>query len=174
VTEKLPTRDECLEILRSSGCSNQVIAHCMAVEEVAVKIARRTNCDMDLVSSGALLHDIGRARTHGIKHAVEGGNLVRELGLPESIIRIIERHVGAGISKGEACLLGLPERDYIPNTLEEKIVAHADNLINENMKRPVEEIVKQLQSLGYSEAAGKIEALHRELSEICKIDLDLI
>jgi uncharacterized protein (TIGR00295 family) len=174
VTEKLPTRDECIEILKNSGCSDQVIAHCRAVEGIAVNIAKRAHCDMDMVSIGALLHDIGRARTHGIKHAVEGGNLARELGLPERIILIIERHIGAGISKDEALDLGLPGRDYIPATLEEKIVAHADNLIRENKKRPVEDIVKQFQSRGYLEAAGKIATLHKELSEICKIDLDLI
>ena len=46
------------------------------------------------------------------------------------MLNIIERHIGAGITKEEAKSLGLPERSYMPQTLEEKIVAHADNLIS--------------------------------------------
>ena len=45
------------------------------------------------------------------------------------ISEIIKRHIGAGISKEEARALGLPEDDYFPRSLEEKIVAHADNLV---------------------------------------------
>lgn len=44
-------------------------------------------------------------------------------------MNIIERHVGAGIPEKEAHELGLPEGHYIPETLEEKIVAYADKLV---------------------------------------------
>ncbi|MDO5846422.1 MAG: phosphohydrolase, partial [Methanocorpusculum sp.] len=37
-------------------------------------------------------------------------------------------HTGAGLSEDDCVLLGLPPADCVPKTLEEKIVAHADNL----------------------------------------------
>lgn len=174
MAEALPTREECLVLLKNSGCDENVVRHCQAVEELAVRIAERANADKNLVSVASLLHDIGRATTHGIKHAVEGANIARRLGLPESVILIIERHIGAGITKIEARKLGLPAKDYMPITLEEKIVAHADNLIEEDKKRPVKEVVQRFEELGYKNVAEKILLLHKELSEICGIDLDRI
>ncbi len=78
---------------------------------------------------GAMLHDIGRSRTHDIRHAQCGADLVREMGLGEDLARIVECHTGAGLTADECTLLGLSPRDCIPATTEEKIVTHADNLI---------------------------------------------
>jgi len=174
MNEALPTRDQCLDLLTKSGCDELVLRHCQAVEELALRIARLTKGNEELVSVGALLHDIGRGRTHGIDHAVEGAKMARELGLCESVVLIIERHIGAGLSKDEAQKNGLPERDYVPRTLEEKIVSHADNLIEDNKKRKLREIMKQFEDLGYESVAVRIQKLHRELSEVCGIDLDLV
>ena len=85
--------------------------------------------DLSLVEAGAMLHDIGRSKTHDIDHAVVGGKIVRELGIHESVAKIVDRHIGAGIPEGEAVELGLPPGQYIPETLEEKIVCYADKLI---------------------------------------------
>ena len=120
--------------MREEGCSDDVIEHCIAVERLAMGIARHCTTDVEtlaLVSRGALLHDIGRSRTHGIMHAVEGAALLRARGMEESITRIVERHIGAGLTSEEAAALGLPRKDYMPTTLAEKIVSQADNLIEE-------------------------------------------
>ncbi len=92
-------------------------------------IFRGHNVDIRLVESGALLHDIGRSRSHEVDHAAKGVEIAREMGLPERLVHIIERHVGAGIPDDEAKALGLPEGHYVPETLEEKIVSYADKLI---------------------------------------------
>lgn len=110
-----------IEILKKAGCSERVIEHCVAVCKKAVEIASKIDgVDLELVRIGALLHDIGRSKTHGVEHGVVGGKIARELGFSDKIVRIIERHVGAGIPKEEAIKLGLPPKDYIPETLEEK------------------------------------------------------
>ena len=115
--------------LKRVGCPEHVIEHCKAVCRLAEEMAERCeeDVDLDLVRTGALLHDIGRARTHGIDHAVVGANIASELGYPEEVVRIIERHIGAGIPKEEAEKLGLPPKDYVPEALEEKVEAHAGN-----------------------------------------------
>jgi uncharacterized protein len=103
----------------------------MAVSRAAVALAGRVRAvpvDVELVRVGALLHDIGRSRTHDIGHALAGVEIGKQLGLPGAVLDIIERHIGAGISAREAVRLGLPEKDYLPLTPEEKIVSYADNL----------------------------------------------
>lgn len=123
--------EEAVEILRKAGCEENVIEHCLAVRSMALSIADRCRIplDRDLLEKGAILHDLGRCRTHAITHVSEGARLARDYGLPVEIERIIERHIGAGLTADEAMTLGLPPRGYMPVTPEEKIVAHADNLI---------------------------------------------
>ena len=120
-----------IELLKKENTPENVIDHCIAVCKKAMKIAANfDNADEDLIRKGALLHDIGRSKTHGITHAIEGVEIAKKYGYSQEVLNIIERHIGAGITKEEAAELGLPERSYIPQTLEEKIVAHADNLIS--------------------------------------------
>ena len=168
----LPTPDECLHLLRIYGCSDSVINHCLAVRDLAVKIASYTDANIALVEVGALLHDIGRGKTHGITHAIEGADIARSLDLPPEIVNIIERHLGAGIPKQEAVTIGLPDKDYLPVTLEEKIVTHADNLIEDNKKVPISLEIKKAENKQKYSYAKRLRLLHDELSQICGIDLD--
>jgi uncharacterized protein len=121
-----------VNILIKAGCSADVVAHCRKVSRVAVSLVDRLRdpVDRELVRLGGLFHDIGRSRTHDIGHAIAGVEIGRSLGFSEHLLRIIERHVGAGITASEAVRLGLPAQDYLPLTREEKIVSYADNLIS--------------------------------------------
>jgi len=111
-----------------------VVEHCLNVTRLALEMAERlrgkgVEVDVRLVEVGALLHDIGRGVTHEVDHAAVGGRMVRDMGLPEAVARIVDRHVGGGIPRAEARRLRLPKGVYVPETLEEKIVAYADKLI---------------------------------------------
>ncbi len=120
----------CEDLLHDAGCSKKVIAHCRAVRDVACRYAAHNpQTNFHLVEHGAMLHDIGRSRTHDIRHAQCGADLVRSMGLGEDIARIVECHTGAGLTADECTLLGLSPRDCMPRTTEEKIITHADNLI---------------------------------------------
>jgi uncharacterized protein (TIGR00295 family) len=186
-----PTGDECIAILRRAGCSGKVIEHLRMTERIAVAIAQkiierceattpqdderamcRVYVDLELVRAGALLHDIGRGRTHGIRHAVAGAELARDLGLPEELQLIIERHIGAGVERQEAERLGLPPKDYLPLTIEEKIVAHADNLTGPGGKIKLAEALHDLERKGAAHVVPRMEALHRDLSALCGVDID--
>jgi len=109
---------------------SDIVEHSLMVSNKAIKIGNALKrkgykINLELLRLGALLHDIGRAKTNSVKHGFEGGKILRELGCPK-LARIAECHVGAGIPKDEARELGLPEKDFLPQTLEEKIVAYAD------------------------------------------------
>jgi uncharacterized protein len=117
-------------MLRDAGCDPSVIAHCHAVTDYALDLAGTSPLiNRELLEEGAMLHDIGRGTSHSIVHAQAGADLCRTLGLSEEVARIIECHTGAGISADECTLLGLLPRDCIPHTIEERIVAHVDNLM---------------------------------------------
>lgn len=172
--KSIPTPKECIFFLKKSGCSEEVIRHCRAVRDVAIRIAKKAHADLDLVEAGALLHDIGRSKTHDISHAVEGVKIAKELGLPDILINIIKRHIGAGLESEEAKQLGLPAKDYIPETLEEKIVCHADSLVDNNKKQKIEKTIEKVLLEGHKEYARRLVSLHKELSDICGIDVNNI
>lgn len=118
------------DLLHEAGCSKKVIAHCRAVRDCSLVYARRNpDADSSLIETASMLHDIGRSTTHSIRHAQAGADLLRSWDLPEDMARIVECHTGAGLTADECTLLGLLARDCMPQTTEEKIVTHADNLI---------------------------------------------
>jgi tRNA (cytidine56-2'-O)-methyltransferase len=168
----IPNPGQCLRLLKEAGCSEEIINHCKAVRKVAIRIAKKAHADIPLVEAGALLHDIGRSKTQGIMHGVEGAKIAQKLGLSISIVNIIERHLGAGIPKEEAAELGLPVKDYMPVTLEEKIVAHADNLIENDREHPIEMEVEKALQKGHPKHAERLMKLHEELSLLCGVDLN--
>ncbi|MDI6642842.1 MAG: TIGR00295 family protein [Candidatus Hodarchaeaceae archaeon] len=166
-------REDALRALREAGCSKEVIWHCLAVERTALSIAKqiRTNghkIDLKLVSRGALLHDIGRTKTHGIMHGVEGARILRNIGL-RGFVRFAECHLGAGIPASEAKELGLPARDFIPRTLEEKVVTYADKLAMGRRRTSYERALEWFRSeLGPKHpAVERFKKLHLEIENLC-------
>jgi uncharacterized protein len=153
--------------LEKLGCPKNVADHCFAVSKKALEIAKRVKFEVSLadIEDGAVLHDIGRCRTNGIRHAVVGAEIARELGAREEVVRVVERHIGAGITRREAAELGLPARDYIPDTPEEKIVAYADNLTLGTKYLSFEESLKKfVELLGKDHPSIKrFTALHMEI-----------
>lgn len=167
---------DAIDLLIRSGCSADVIEHCRAVADYAKKIAinirenaahkgQQVQIDIDAVFLGALLHDIGRSKTHGIGHAVAGAKIALENGLDKKLVKIIERHIGSGIPEEEAKGLGLPEKDYVPVTIEEKIVAHADNLIFGKEIGTIDELILNLRKKKLDERViDRFIVLNNEIS----------
>jgi uncharacterized protein (TIGR00295 family) len=170
----IPNEQQCLDILRSQGTPDRVIKHVCTVTQLAVAIARRCGANVDLVRAGGLLHDVGRSRTHGIRHGVEGEIIARSLSLPEPLVLIIRKHVGAGILPEEAAALGLPDLDYIPSTLEEKIVCHADNLVGDADYMTSSLAYADFVRKGLRDSGERMLVMHRELSEACGTNVDSI
>jgi uncharacterized protein len=170
---KVPTAAEALDLLFATDCPKRVIEHCQMVSRFAVEIAKAFrrkgfNVNVQLVEVSALLHDIGRSKTHKIDHGIIGGEIARTLGLPNSVTQIIERHVGGGIPQEEAEKLGLPAKDYLPQTLEEKIVSYADKRVEGSSTVPIEQTLKTyIASLHENHPAiDRIKKLHEEMVAI--------
>lgn len=170
VEPRLPTRAEALDILVRAGCSKRVIEHCKAVSRFSVRVARAfgikgVEVNIRLVEIGGLLHDIGRSRTHSVDHGPVGEEIARSFGLLQSIVRIIERHVGGGIPKDEARRLGWLAKDYLPETWEEKIVCYADKRVEGLRTVSIEQALGTYKAnLGEGHpAVERIRRLHEEI-----------
>ena len=171
----IPSDRECIEFLIDSGCKKRVIIHCCTVRAVADEISSRiSSANKDLVTAGALLHDIGRAKDHTIFHAYIGSQMLEEYGLPKELVDIVRKHTGAGLDDEDVEEMGLPPGDYMPRTIEEKIVAHADNLVSDNRVVDHNHSVSKLINKGAFRGADRIEFLHMELSDLYGQDLDVM
>ena len=165
----IPDESEALRIHRKYGSAPIIVEHCRAVERVARIIAgelarRGAAVDEKVVQAGALLHDIGRTRIQTVRHGFEGAEILRREGVDDGVVEVVKRHVGAGITREEARKLGLPEGDYEPRTLEQKVVCFADKMIDSNKARPFAEEVKRFARKGHD--VRKLEALKEDLKVV--------
>ncbi len=119
---KIPTRKECIQILKDANVPDKVIAHTIAVSEFSMKvvdIAERNGIQVnrDLVRAGCLLHDIRKVSSK--RHEIDGAEYVKSLGFPE-VASLVRKH---GLSN-------LAHDELVPTTFEEKIVFYADKRVN--------------------------------------------
>lgn len=156
------------DIYEKLDCPEEVIKHCQVVEKRALTLARNFSLqvDMDLIKNGALLHDVGRCQSNDIYHAIVGAKILEKMEFSPELTRIVERHIGAGIPPQEALELGLPPKDYTPRTLEEKIVAHADNLVHNQEEVGLKFVLKKWKKrLGAEHPSlNRLKRLHQEVA----------
>ena len=143
-----------------------LIRHSRDVADRALAVARRhpeLNLDIGFLEEGAMLHDIGIFMTdapsihcHGtdpyIRHGLDGAELMRREGLPRHA-RVCERHTGAGITRLqiESMQLPLPLQDFLPETMEEKVICYADKFFSKSHPdrvRTVEQAAHSLSKFG--------------------------
>ncbi len=126
--------ERCVEAWRPAW-KGSFLEHAVLVHDAAVFLAELFSAeavvDIRILRLGAILHDVGRSQAERVvEHAVRSGEIIREADFPEGAARIAETHIGVGITAEEAVQLGLPPRDYVPQTLEERIVSYVDNLLS--------------------------------------------
>ena len=122
-----------------------LVTHSVLVMKKALAIAvdfqarnPQTEIDLAFIYEAAMLHDIGIYRCHApelfcagseayVRHGLIGCEILESEGLPRHAL-VCERHTGAGISRDDVIrqALPLPRRDYLPESLEEKIICLAD------------------------------------------------
>ena len=119
--------------------------------------------DADFIEEAAMLHDIGIVGCNApgifctgsepyICHGIIGAEMLRSEGYPEHA-RVCERHTGAGITSEEIASqhLPLPQRDYLPETIEEIIICYADKFFSKShpeKEKTYEEAQRSLAKFG--------------------------
>lgn len=143
-----------------------LLRHSQQVARLALSIADRhpeLNIDEDFVREAAMLHDIGifRCDAPGIEcfgtepyicHGRIGAELLRGEGFPDHA-RVCERHTGAGLTKEEILTqhLPLPAQDFLPETIEEKLVCYADKFYSKShldRVKTVDKVERSLEKFG--------------------------
>ncbi len=153
--------------------------HCRQMADKALEITHKKNLLLDpaVVECAAMLHDIGIFMTdapdidcHGqapyIAHGILGAKLLREAGFSDEICNVAERHTGAGIMADEVAAqnLPLPVKDYMPESLLERLVCYADKFYSKSgtmQEKPLTKVRASLMKIS-SETLERFEALHRE------------
>jgi uncharacterized protein len=163
---------------KDSEAYNILVAHSSLVAMKAVELAKKVSHlkpDIQFVKEAAMLHDIGIFLTSakkifcfGDKPYICHGYLGRELLEKEGLSRhalVCERHVGVGFSEKEIVKkkFPLPNRDMIPETIEEKIICVADKFFSKKdllHEKSLEEIKKSLSELD-PKLVKKFEKLYK-------------
>ena len=143
-----------------------LLVHSRAVADKALAIADRhpeLSLDRQFIEEAAMLHDIGifKCDAAGIQcfgtepyicHGRIGAELLRSEGFPRHA-RVCERHTGAGITKAQiiAQNLPLPQQDFLPETMEEKVICYADKFFSKthiDREKTIEQAEKSLSKFG--------------------------
>lgn len=159
-------------------CRGIFILHSRQVADKALEIARRCNLDIPLqtVEAAAMLHDIGIFLTnapdidchgshHYICHGILGAELLRKEGFDESIARVAELHTGAGLTVDDIDRqqLPLPRKDYLPETMLEKLICYADKFFSKSgtMQEKTLEKVRASMARHSSDSLTRFNELHQ-------------
>ena len=143
-----------------------LIVHSQSVAQKALQIVSlhpELNIDRQFVEEAAMLHDIGIIKTNapGIKcfgtepyicHGILGAEMLRTEGFPRHA-RVCERHTGAGLSLNDIVSqnLPLPHQDFLPETIEEKLICYADKFFSKthlDREKTVEQAEKSIAKFG--------------------------
>jgi uncharacterized protein (TIGR00295 family) len=120
------------QILKKHCNNKQILLHSKIVKDISLEICKYIDSDRNLVEIGATLHDIGRTKTRRLNHGIIGAQILNQENIKKEIQDFCTNHIGVGLTKEQAQKLGLPKKDYLPTTIEQKIVTYADNLVKYN------------------------------------------
>jgi uncharacterized protein len=172
------SEQEAILLLRKYAPSEKafkiVLSHSQTVKKAALKIAQKIpQANFEFVKSASLLHDIGRFTCppgkDSIKHGIAGAEILRKEGLPKYAL-LAERHLGAGITKQDIKKqkLILPLRDFVPKTVEEKIVSYADNLVFGSRVKTINDVIKRFRKEIGDYIVPRILKQHQEIIKLMK------
>ena len=150
----IPNAEEVLALHKKYRSNDRIVSHCQACTKISILLSKKAAekghpANEQAIIAGALLHDIGRSQVQTVSHGYVGAGILEKEGVDGIVVEIVRRHVGAGISPEEAVALGFPVGDYIPMTLEQKIVCFADKMLDGDKARPFEEEVKRFVRKGH-------------------------
>ena len=174
-------RNKAIELLKTHSKDPQafekVLKHSEAVCKLALELGKKTFdngyfVDMEFLETASLLHDIGRfdcppSSEKSILHGIRGAEILTAENLPDHAL-VAERHIGSGISKEdiEEQGLALPPKDYEPETIEEKIITYADNLIFGERRGTIAEVIERFRKEVGEKCVSKTITLHNEVMEM--------
>ncbi len=164
-----------------SALLDLLLTHSEMVAQKAIKVAEvaKLDIDKDFVYDAAMLHDIGIFRCNApgiycygnepyIRHGIIGAEIMRKENI-EEIARVCERHTGAGLTAKEIAESGLPlpHKDFLPETLEEKLICYADKFFSKSgdprEEKSLDRVRNSMVKFG-PDSLARFDALHNLFS----------
>jgi uncharacterized protein len=172
-TTNVPSKGECLDLMRRYNGREHIIQHCIKVAEVALSISKALNrkgenLNLNEVEAAALLHDITKAESldSGEDHSLTAYRLLRKLGY-ERIAKIVLQHVFL-----------LKDLDS-PWVSEEEVVNYSDKRVRHDQVVTLRERFEDLRARYCRDEEGRkwmerIESLSNRIeNRICsKLDIE--
>lgn len=159
----------------------RVGTHCRIVARIALDLARRhpAPVDRELVEVGALLHDIGVYQVGTgpyIRHGVLGHALLEREGVPRPLLRFASCHTGVGITRQDVRdqQLPIPEADYLPETVEERLVTYADTFHSKGRRSAFQTADAYRRELAARFGTAKAEVFDTMVEEFGLPDVDAL
>jgi len=174
----VPNKELCQRILEFHMVSTASMAHADMVERLASAIARCVarrypgQVDADLVTAGAMLHELGTARERGLRYIMAGVGMAHRMRLDPRLIEIIRRHRGIVVGPIEAGRVGIPATYISIKRVEEWIVGHADLLIDGDQRMTAQEVAERFRRAGLHGPADRLINSHLRLSFAVGWDVD--
>ena len=172
----------------SSKLYEVLIVHSVNVTYKARELSHRylekhpsESVDIPFLTEAALLHDIGiylcdakdihcTGKNPYLLHGTLGREILENESLPRHAL-VCERHTGAGISMQEVekWNLPLPKRDYLPVSIEEKIICVADKFYSKTsdkiwQAKSIDTVQKSIAKWG-DEALARWKDLFQEVTD---------
>lgn len=108
-TACIPDRKKCFSLIKQVRMPDHIIQHSLLVEDIALRLAsmcirRGFEISLELVSTGALLHDIAKARCieEQCHHAQVGAEMVDAWGYP-AVADVVRDHVTLSLADIITC-----------------------------------------------------------------------
>ncbi|MBD3238449.1 MAG: HDIG domain-containing protein [Candidatus Moranbacteria bacterium] len=153
-----------------------LIIHSILVANLALSIAKEKypEADQEFIHQAALLHDIGfnlpdipnnqdrflpliKKQNFYLGHGYWGSKILIQENLPKHA-QVAANHIGVGLKKQEIQKHSwpLPKQNFLPSTLEQKIISYADLFYSKKPGRLFEketqtDILKQIRSFDFSQ-----------------------
>ncbi len=93
----LPTREQCMQMLKEHKVPQNIVNHVLLVNKVAVFLAKKlkqagVDINIKLVDRASLLHDIAKLKGRGDIHGEEAEKIITKAGYPE-VAKVASKHV---------------------------------------------------------------------------------
>lgn len=141
---KIPSRQECLSLIRQMNMLDHIVAHSFQVCRVAIFLVDHigpgpSGLSRNLVQAAALLHDITKTRSFSTheNHALTGAQFLNEMGYPE-VGHIIEQHVRLD----SYTVSDFPTEAEIVNYADKRVLHDQIVTLNERMNYILEKYAK--------------------------------
>ncbi|MEQ8202465.1 MAG: HD domain-containing protein [Smithellaceae bacterium] len=159
---RIPTIEECYELMNSQAMLPNIVAHSQQVARVAAAIMDHLKDGTDIrrpaVITACLLHDITKTRSLQTReqHDVSGGHLLAQLGFP-TIGAMVEEHVVLKDFQEEGELL------------EKELVYYADKRVMHDRIVTVAERVDDL-IVRYGTTEERIRSITSNFEQLCRLE----